>query len=153
MEIKSSVFVLVSLALLLIGCSFVFAEDAHLGNHTFEVPNGFSVNRAADNVVSLVSENNTNYSIFVSCVEIPDKDLAENSRESVGFRMVSEQSYIADNNDTVVSVQNYVRNETYFSYYSFSLDGEDFLVTYIFPVHDDIDIGEKPVDTIINSFS
>ena len=45
-----------------------------------------------------------------------------------------------------------MKNETYFSYYSFDVDGSHFLIGYSFPVEDKfVDDEENPANAIIES--
>lgn len=139
------------IALLIFASGISFASDGFtVADYTFEAPNGYLVNQTNDNLSSLVRENNTDYTIFVSAGEIPDFETAKNSREIAGFKFIGENNYTSENNLTI-NQQNYMKNESYFSFYSFDINGTSFLIGYTLPVHDDVDDDDNPVDVIIES--
>ena len=54
--------------------------------------------------------------------------------------------------DLRVNQQNFVKNESYFSFYTFDVDSSSYMVIYTFPVHDDeLSDHVSPVNDIIDS--
>lgn len=148
---KSGFLLFLALTLIFV-CGISFAADEFtVAQHTFEVPNGYSLNQSDDNISTLVRDNNTNYTIFVTAGEIPDDDTAKSSREVVGFKFIGENSYTTDN-DIVVNQQNYIKNESFFLFYKFDINGTDYLIGYMMPVHDEMESGDdNPANAIIES--
>ncbi len=134
----------------LFGASFVCAEEFDLAGFTFEVPEGYSINLTSDNSTTLVQNNSSNYTIFIYADDMDNKS-AKISRQSAGFNFISEDNYTAENNISI-NQQNYVKNESYFSFYSFKVNGTPLLIGYTFPVDDDNAKNEtNPVESIIKS--
>ena len=141
------------IVVLFISCGMSFAaESVELAGHSFDVPKDFSVNKTNDNATSLVFNNNTNYTIFISAGEVPDFETAKNSRAVAGFNFLADDNYTSENNVSVHQ-QNYIKNESYYSYYSFNLNGTSFLISYTFPVDDSLNGEDNPVNEIIESFN
>ncbi|WP_458455492.1 hypothetical protein [Methanobrevibacter sp.] len=141
--------ILISLIFLL-GVSIVCAEEFDLSGFSFEVPKGYSINFTSDNSTTLVQNNSSNYTVFIYTNDI-DYESAKISRQSAGFNFISEDNYTTENNITI-NQQNYVKNESYFSFYSFKINETSFLMGYVFPVDDNNTENENnPVESIIKS--
>lgn len=132
--------------------SAVSAKDVTVGDVSFEIPNGYSINSSLENSSTLKLDNNTNYTIFISVGDLSDGDVSKNSREIAGFKFLAEENYTSDNNISI-NQQNFMKNESYFSFYSFGHDGSEYLIIYTFPVNDDVGSSENPVEVMINSIS
>jgi hypothetical protein len=149
-----NVFLILCISILLFSLSSVFAESFDLQGNTFEVPQGYSINKTSDLSTKMVKNNNTNYTVFVSVNNFTDSNASINSRQVSGFRFLAEENFVSENNIPVTQ-QNYIKNESYYSYYSFDINGAGYLIGYSFPVHDD-DLGDKdsnPALKIIESIN
>ncbi len=150
MNLKN-IFVILTILILIFSASAVFAESFSLKNTTFEVPQGYSINKTGDLSVRLVNNNDTESTIFVSVTNFTDTNASISSRQVSGFKFLAEENFFTDNNVSV-NQQNYMKNETYYSYYSFEVNGTGYQIGYIFPVHGDSVQGDgNPVMKIIES--
>ncbi len=141
----------ISLMVFLISIPFACAEEFDVAGHSFEVPKGYSVNVTSDNSTTLVRDNNTNYSLFIIAGELQDTELAKSSRQNAGFKFLSDENFTAENNITV-NRQNFLKNESYFMFYSFDVDETSFLMGYIMPMDDDsVDGEDNPAIKVIES--
>lgn len=134
----------------LFSASFVCAEEFDLSGFSFEVPEGYAINATSDNSTTLVNKNSSNYTIFIYPDNMDAKS-AKVSRQSAGFSFISEENYTNENNITI-NQQNYMKNESYFSFYSFKINETSFLIGYTFPI-DDSNTGNasNPVESILKS--
>ena len=91
------------------------------------------------------------YTISVVVGESSNSTVDKNSRQVSGFSFLSEENYNSTNNISV-NQQNFMKNESYFSFYSFDVGSSSCLVIYTFPVHDD-ELADhvSPVNDIIDS--
>lgn len=133
--------------------SGISASDVDVSGNQFTVPDGYSVNTTLVNSTILVKDNDANYTIYISAGELSDFEIAKNSREISGFKFLAEDNYTSESNLTV-NQQNFIKNESFYSFYSFSFNGADYLITYSFPVDDEFN-GEEdnPVNVIVNGLS
>jgi len=76
----------------------VFAESFDLQGNTFEVPQGYSINKTSDLSTKMVKNNNTNYTVFVSVNNFTDSNASINSRQVSGFRFLAEENFVSENN-------------------------------------------------------
>ena len=147
-----SVFILIFALILTCGVSFA-ADSFTVGNHSFDIPDGYDVDKISDNSSVLTLKNNTNYSIFVNAGDVVDFETGKISRQTAGFTLMGEENFTTDN-DVAVDQQNYIKNESFFSFYTFDVDDESYEIGYSFPVHDDELNGEdNPVISIIESIT
>ena len=154
MKLNNIFLILLAVFIVTFTVSAIAAEDVTFSGHSFEIPKGYSVNTTSDSAVKLVEKNNSAYIIYISEDNNGDLNLSKVSRQSAGFNLLSESNFTSAKNVSVIQ-QNYVKNESYFSYYTFNISDDSFLVTYSFPVHDEKDVGNNksnPVNTIIDSF-
>lgn len=141
----------ISVFVFLLALPSAFSADFSVGGYNFQVPEGYSVNMTSDNSTTLVCDNNSDYSIFITLDEAPDAEVTKMSRQNAGFKFLSEEDFVS-NSDVVINQQNFIKNESYYSFYSCDVNGTSFLVGYTFPVHDDFAEGEdNPAILIIDS--
>lgn len=141
---------LLAVFILLAGTSIIFAEQITVGDMSFDVPGNYTVNKTTDDACVLKSNNSDNYTISIVASESSDTVLEKNSRKSSGFTLLSEENYTSTN-DLNITQQNFIKNETYFSFYSFEVGNSSYVVSYILPVHDNAENQTNPVDEIIES--
>ena len=152
MSSSNVLLILLSVFILAFSLSAIAAEDVSVAGHSFDIPDGYSVNDTLDTSVKLVNGNNSNYTIFIAQVDESDSNLTIASREVSGFKFLAEENYTSQS-DVEINQQNYVKNDTYFSYYSFDSNNESFVVIYSFPADGDFLEGQdNPVNTIIETF-
>lgn len=150
MKIKS-VFLVFCIFILVFSMASVFSANVKVAGFDFEVPQGYSINKSSDISAKLVRNNNTNYTIFISENNFTDSNATINTREVSGFKFLAEENYRSDNG-IQVNQQNYVKNESYYSFYSFEINGTGYQIGYSFPSYDDFQESEvNPVTGIINS--
>ena len=150
MKIKS-VFLVFCIFILVFSMASVFSASVKVAGNDFEVPQGYSINKTSDISAKLVRNNNTNYTIFISENNFTDSNATINTREVSGFKFLAEENYRSDNG-IQVNQQNYVKNESYYSFYSFEVKGISYQIGYSFPSYDEFSEGEvNPVTGIINS--
>lgn len=149
MEFKNILIVL-SLLVFVFGISAVFSEDVTINGNAFEVPQGYVIKNSTDHSAQLVKENNSNYTIFISEGNFSDFENAKQSRQVSGFKFLSDEVYLSDSNITV-TMQSYMKNESYSSFYYFDANNASYMIGYSFPVHDDADNQTNPVDEIISN--
>ena len=145
-------YVAILIVLLILTCGISFASSEFtVGNHTFDVPKGYDVKEINDDSSTLTLKNNTNYTIFINAGDVVDFDTAKHSRQVAGFNLMGEDNFTTENNISVFQ-QNFMKNESYFSFYSFEIDGIPFEIGYSFPVDDDsLDSEDNPVNVIVES--
>lgn len=150
MNFNKLFFVLLIVFTLTISSSIVFAEELSISDVSFNVPQNYSVNKTGDDSY-LFNCADDNYTINFISVESGDSVVEKNSRITSGFTFLAEENYTSENNITV-NQQDFIKNETFFSFYSFSVNNSSFLIIYSFPVVDDLeDNNSNPVLEIINS--
>lgn len=132
-----NIFPIFCLFVLLFGVSSVFGEDFTLEGTTFEVPQGYSINKTGDISVTLDNKGDSNYTLFVCVSNFTDFDAATSSRQASGFKYLANETFITDNNITVHR-QNFMKNESYFSYFTFEVNDTGYLIGYSLPVHGDV---------------
>lgn len=142
--------IFISVFILVFGVSAVFGENVTLDDTVFEVPQNYTVKNVSDVSARLVRADNSDYSIFIF-VSDSDSNIAQTSNAVSGFTFLDGRNYTSSN-DIYVIQQNYMKNESYLSYYSFNVSDSYFLIGYSFPVHDSfVEDEENPVNTIIES--
>ena len=141
---------LLAVFILAAGTSIIFAEEITVGDISFDVPGNYSVNKTTSDACVLKSNVSDNYTISIVASESSNTDLEKNSRKASGFTLLSEENYTSTN-DLNITQQNFLKNETYFSFYSFDAGNSSYVVSYIFPVHDNVNNQTNPVDEIIES--
>ena len=151
MSFKKLILALLVVFILTAGTSIIFAEEVKVSDISFDVPGDYSVNKTADDSCILKNNLSDDYTISVILSESSDPIVEKHSRQASGFSFLSEENYTSSNNISV-NQQNYVKNESYFSFYTFDVDGSSYLISYIFPVHDD-ELADhvSPVNDIIDS--
>lgn len=143
-------FIILSVLILISSIGAVFAQNVTLDDVVFEVPQNYTVKNLTDVSARMVRDDNANYTVFIF-VSDSESNIAQNSNAISGFTFLDGNNYTASNNISVTQ-QNYMKNETYFSYYSFDVDGSHFLIGYSFPVEDKfVDDEENPANAIIES--
>lgn len=141
---------LLAVFILTAGTSVIFAEEVTVGGISFDVPGNYSVNKTTNNSCILKNNASDNYTISIVPSESSDFALEKNSRISSGFTFLSEENYTSTN-DIDINQQNFIKNESYFSFYSFDVGNSSYSVSYIFPVHDNVNNQTNPVNEIIES--
>ncbi|WP_407374986.1 hypothetical protein [Methanobrevibacter sp.] len=144
------ILLILSLLVFVFGISAVFSENVTIEGSTFEVPQGYVINSSNDYSAHLVKQNNSNYTIFISEGNFSDLENAKQSREIAGFKHMNEEVFLSDNNISV-TMQSYMKNETFHSFYYFDANNASYMIGYSFPVHDESDNQTNPVDEIINN--
>lgn len=145
-----NILIIFSLFIFIFGISAVFSENVSIQGNAFEVPQGYIIENSNDYSAKFVKENNDNYTIFISEGNFSDFENAKQSREVSGFKFMSEEAYLSDNNISV-TMQNYIKNESYHSFYYFDANNASYMIGYNFPVHDELDNQTNPVDEIIDN--
>lgn len=150
MSFKKFILVLLVVFVLTSSVSIVSAERVSVSGISFDVPDNYSVNKVSDDSCILKSNISDNYTISIVLSEDSNLNVTKNSRISAGFNFISEENFNSTN-DISVYKQNFVRNESYSSFYTFDVDGSSYLIIYNFPVFDDLDNQDNPVGAIIDS--
>ena len=92
-----------------------------------------------------------NHTINVILSESSDSILEKNSRKTSGFDFLAEENYTSDNNISI-NKQDFIKNESFFSFYSFKFDNSSYLIIYTFPTVGDLkNDSVNPVEELINS--
>ncbi|WP_458453891.1 hypothetical protein [Methanobrevibacter sp.] len=150
MNLKRLIFVLLVVVILTSTTSIIFAQEVKLSDISFDVPANFTVKNTSDVSARLVREDSSDYAIFIFESD-SDSNIAQRSNAVTGFTFLDGGNYTSSNGIHVIQ-QNYIKNESYFSYYSFNVSDSHFLIGYSFPVHGDfIENEQNPVDAIIES--
>ena len=150
MNFHKIILALLVVFILTAGTSIIFAEEVTVGNISFDVPGNYSINKTTNDSCILKGNNSDNYTISLVPSESSDYALEKNSRITSGFTLMSEENYTSTN-DIDINQQNFIKNESYFSFYSFDVNNSSYMVIYTFPVHDDADNQTNPVNEIIES--
>ncbi|MDO5810806.1 hypothetical protein [uncultured Methanobrevibacter sp.] len=133
------------------GTSVIFAEQVKVSDISFDVPGNYSVDKTTDDSCVLKNNLSSNYTISIVLTNSSDAIVEKHSRQASGFSFLSEENYTSANNLSV-NQQNFVKNESYFSFYTFDVDSSSYMVIYTFPVHDDeLSDHVSPVNDIIDS--
>lgn len=149
MKLKYLVFSSIVL-IFLFAIPFSCSAEFDVADCKFEIPDGYSVNMTSDVSTTLIRNNNTEYSIFI-IADNSTSDAVKYSRQGAGFQFLSEDNYTSENGISL-NQQNYFKNESYYSFYSFEVNGTSFLLGYTFPVEDDfVENENNPAEEIINS--
>ena len=150
MKFNKIILALLVVFILTSGTSIIFAEQFELSDVSFDIPGNYSINKTTDEACILKSDNANNYTISVIQAESSDVILEKNSRMSSGFKFLSEENYTSSNGIDI-NQQNFMKNESYFSFYSFEVNNSTYMVIYTFPVHDELNNATNPVNEIIES--
>lgn len=133
------------------GTSIVFAEEVKVSDISFDVPGNYSVDKTSDDSCVLRNNLSSNYTISIVLAGSSDPIVEKHSRQASGFSFMSEENYTSANNLSI-NQQNFVKNESYFSFYTFDVGSSSYMVIYTFPVHDDELVDHvSPVNDIIDS--
>ena len=130
--------------------SIIFAEEVKVSDVSFDIPGNYSINKTTDDSCILKYDGSDNYTISVIQVESSNPILEKNSRLSSGFTFLSEENYTSENG-LDINHQNFKKNESYFSFYTFDEGNSSYMMIYTFPVHDNLDNRTNPVNEIIES--
>ena len=151
MNFNKVILALLVVFILTAGTSIIFAEEVKVSGISFEVPGNYSVDKSTDELCVLKNNLSDDYAISVVLGESSDSTIEKHSRQASGFTLLSEENYTSTNNISV-NQQNFMKNESYFSFYTFDVDSSYYMVIYTFPVHDD-DLSDQvsPVNDIIDS--
>lgn len=126
MKSKSIIF---ALLVLILACSItaISAENAELSEHTFEIPDGYSILNSTDESIQLTNDKDD--AIFVLFSDkIANKDDAQKDLESEGYKFLGEDAY--DAVDFNVTQQNFEKDGyTVYSYVFEVSDGEYCVIT------------------------
>ena len=145
-----NIFIFLSLFILISGIGAVFGENVTLGDVEFEAPQNYTVKNVTDVSARLMRDDNANYTVFIFLSD-SDSNIAQKSNAIAGFTFLDGNNFTTSNNISVTQ-QNYMKNETYFSYYSFDAGDGHFLICYSFPVEDSfVDDEANPAVAIIES--
>ena len=150
MKFNKIILALLVVFILTSGTSIIFAEQVELSDISFDIPGNYSINKTTDDACILKCNNADNYTISLIQAESSDTILEKNSRMSSGFTFLSEENYTSTNG-LDINQQNFMKNESYFSFYSFDVKNSTYMVIYTFPVHDELDNATNPVNEIIES--
>ena len=150
MRFSKIILALLVVFILTSGTSIIFAEQVELSDISFDIPGNYSINKTTDEACILKCNNADNYTISLIQAESSDTILEKNSRMSSGFTFLSEENYTSTNG-LDINQQNFMKNESYFSFYSFDVKNSTYMVIYTFPVHDELDNATNPVNEIIES--
>ena len=150
MKFNKIILALLVVFILTSSTSIIFAEQFELSDVSFDIPGNYSINKTTDEACILKSDNANNYTISVIQAESSDVILEKNSRMSSGFKFLSEENYTSSNGIDI-NQQNFMKNESYFSFYSFEVNNSTYMVIYTFPVHDELNNATNPVNEIIES--
>ena len=150
MKFNKIILALLVVFILTSGTSIIFAEQFELSDVSFDIPGNYSINKTTDEACILKSDNADNYTISMIQVNSSDAILEKNSRMSSGFTFLSEENYTSSNGIDI-NQQNFMKNESYFSFYSFEVKNSTYMVIYTFPVHDELNNATNPVNEIIES--
>ena len=150
MRFSKIILALLVVFILTSGTSIIFAEQVELSDISFDIPGNYSINKTTDDACILKCNNADNYTISLIQAESSDTILEKNSRMSSGFTFLSEENYTSTNG-LDINQQNFMKNESYFSFYSFDVKNSTYMVIYTFPVHDELDNATNPVNEIIES--
>ena len=144
-------YLFLSLMILILASSIalVAAEEASLGDYSFNVPDGYEIVNQTDNLVSMQSD--PDHAIVMS---LPDevKSAADfkKSLEAEGYKFGDEDTYKAGDFD--VSQYNYEYQD--YQGFLYICEGEDnpILITLVMPADEDAPSpDDNPVTEIINS--
>lgn len=143
-------FILLIVFILTMSSSIIFAEELSISDISFDVPQNYSVNKTGENSY-LFNSSDGNYTINFVSVESGDSVVGKNSRITSGFTFLAEENYTSDNNISI-NQQDFIKNESFFSFYSFNVDNSSYLIIYTFPVVDEVEGNNfNPVLEIIDS--
>ena len=151
MKFNKLVLLLLVVFILTSSTSIIFAQEVKVSDISFDVPGNYSVNKTTDDSCLLKSNLGDNHTINVILSESSDSILEKNSRKTSGFDFLAEENYTSDNNISI-NKQDFIKNESFFSFYSFKFDNSSYLIIYTFPT-----VGElkndsvNPVEELINS--
>lgn len=148
MKLKN-ILIIISLFIFVFGISAVAGENVTVEGNVFQVPQGYVVKNSTDYSAVFVKENNSNYTIFIVPGNFSDFENAKQGREVSGFKFISDEVFLSENNISVTK-QNYMKNESYHSFYYFELDNSTYMIGYAFPVNDDSKDQSDPVSQIMN---
>ena len=151
MNFNKIMLALLAVFILTAGTSIIFAEEVKVSDISFEVPGNYSIDKTTDELCVLKNNLSDNYTISFILSESSEPTIEKHSRQASGFTLLSEENYTSTNNISV-NQQNFMKNESYFSFYTFDVGSSSYLVIYTFPVHDD-DLSDQvnPVNDIIDS--
>lgn len=150
MSFKKIGLLLLAVFILTSSTSIIFAEEVKVSDISFEVPGNYSINKTTDDLC-LLKGNNENYTISVILSEDSNPDIEKASRINSGFNFLAEENYTSDNNINVIQ-QNFIKNESFFSFYTFDVDNSSYMIIFTFPVDDELDATDSnPVNEIIDS--
>lgn len=150
MNFKKIGLLLLAVFILTSSTSIIFAEEVKVSDISFEVPGNYSINKTTDDLC-LLNGNNENYTINVILSEDSNPEIEKASRINSGFSFLAEENYTSSNNLSVIQ-QNFIKNESFFSFYTFDVDNSSYLIIFTFPVDDELDATDSnPVNEIIDS--
>lgn len=130
--------------------SIIFAEEVKVSDVSFDIPGNYSINKTTNESCILKYDGADNYTISIIQAQSSNPILEKNSRLSSGFTLLSEENYTSENG-LDINQQNFMKNESYFSFYTFDKGNSSYMMIYTFPVHDNSDNGMNPVNEIIES--
>ena len=149
MRIKS---IFVILVMLILACSItaIAAEDANVGDYTFEIPDGYSINETDGNQCVLTKDDQHAIVVMIADSVSNSDDVIKNL-ESKGYELLSEDNYNADGYD--VHQQNYEMDDLTVYSYDFKMnDGKYCIITYTIPSSEQAGEHEdNPITGILDS--
>ena len=145
-----SIFLVLLMTLTLFSITAIYAEEATVGDSTFTVPDGFSINETTDNTVTLTGNDNTAIAIYSG--DTKSIEDARQSRLDAGFTLSGEETY--DVNGIAVNQQNCNKDGINSCVYTFNKNGKDYIISYNLVEGQDIPSNEdNPVTEIVNSLN
>lgn len=143
-----SIFLVLLITLTLFSITAISAEDATVGDSTFTVPDGYTINETDGNTVTLIGNDNTAIAIYSG--DIKSIEDARQSRLDAGFTLSGEQTY--DANGIQINQQNYKKDGFNSCVYTFKKNDKDYIISFNLVEGQDIPSNEdNPVTGIINS--
>lgn len=147
MNYKKIILALIVVCILTSTTAIIFAESVSVCGITFDVPGNYSINKTTDDCCILKNNDST---ISIVLMNSSDSQLEKSSRIAVNFTYLAESNYTTSNGINV-SQQDFMKNDSYFAYYSFNVTNSSYLIIYSFPAHDGGNNDNNPVIEIIES--
>lgn len=147
MNFKKIILALIVVGILTSTTAIIFAESVTVGGISFDVPGNYSINKTADDCCVLKNNGST---ISIVLMNSSNPQLERSSRMAANFTFLAEKNYTSSNGINVTQ-QDFMKNESYFAYYTFNVTNSSYLIIYSFPANDNMNNAKNPVIGIIES--
>ena len=130
----NKVFLATALMLALLAMGVVVAEEVSLGDHAFEIPEGFEILNSTDEMV-IMTQDDDHVIVVMIPEEVKNSDDAKAYLENQGYKFIAEETYTADGKE--VAQQNYEKDGYKVMSYIIPAGADQCVITYTIPTDEE----------------